>query len=97
MDLIADIGFKGDRAKARDTLGWEPKVPLRDGAERHLTLYLIFADRDYAGPGLLRLAEVLRTTAAENCAARQAAIDAASRHTAAAAKTQTKTSRRRAT
>ncbi len=35
-------------------------LPLREGAERSCELYLIFADRDYAGPGALRLAEIIR-------------------------------------
>jgi DNA-binding transcriptional LysR family regulator len=35
-------------------------LPLREGAVRSGTLYLFFADRDAAGPGLLRLAELLR-------------------------------------
>jgi len=53
--------------KIRDELdGGRLKVlPVREGQERFITLYLIFADRDYAGPGLLKLAELLRTHAAE--------------------------------
>lgn len=35
-------------------------LPLREGAERLATLYLMFADREAAGPGTLRLAEILR-------------------------------------
>ena len=35
-------------------------LPLREGAERYGTLYLIFADRDAAGPATLRLAEIIR-------------------------------------
>lgn len=35
-------------------------LPLREGAERIATLYLMYADRDAAGPGVLRLAELLR-------------------------------------
>lgn len=35
-------------------------LPLRDGAERFGSLYLIFADRDAAGPGARRLAEIIR-------------------------------------
>jgi DNA-binding transcriptional LysR family regulator len=35
-------------------------LPLREGAERFGNLYLVFADRDYAGPGALRLAEIIR-------------------------------------
>ncbi|HEU0278058.1 MAG TPA: LysR family transcriptional regulator [Rhodanobacteraceae bacterium] len=35
-------------------------LPLREGAERYAELYLIFPDRDYAGPGVTRLAALLR-------------------------------------
>ena len=35
-------------------------LPLREGAERWGSLYLVFADRDYAGPGALRLAQIIR-------------------------------------
>ncbi len=35
-------------------------LPLRGGRSRILQLYLIFADRDAAGPGTLRLAEIIR-------------------------------------
>src|SRR5262245_34847632 len=43
------------------------RVPLREGAERRGSLYLIFADRDAAGPGALRLAEIIRTMVKEEC------------------------------
>ena len=35
-------------------------LPLREGAERSAELYLIFADRDYAGLGAVRLAQIIR-------------------------------------
>ncbi|MEA3197919.1 MAG: hypothetical protein QOF32_1971 [Gammaproteobacteria bacterium] len=35
-------------------------LPMREGGERWGELYLVFADRDYAGPGALRLAEIIR-------------------------------------
>jgi len=35
-------------------------LPLREGGERMVELYLVFADRDYAGPGALRLADIIR-------------------------------------
>ena len=35
-------------------------LPMREGAQRSGELYLVFADRDYAGPGALRLAEIIR-------------------------------------
>lgn len=44
-------------------------LPLREGAERWATLYLAFADRDAAGPGLLRLAELIRAGIAARCPA----------------------------
>ena len=44
-------------------------LPLREGAERSGTLYLIFADRDYAGPGVHELADRLRTASTALAAA----------------------------
>ena len=42
-------------------------LPLREGGERWGELYLVFADRDYAGPGALRLAQLIREHVAEQC------------------------------
>jgi len=42
---------------------------LREGSVRVGTLYLIHADRDAAGPGVLRLAEIIRDTTASECKA----------------------------
>jgi len=42
-------------------------LPLREGGERWGELYLVFADRDYAGPGALRLAEIIRERVAGQC------------------------------
>lgn len=42
-------------------------LPLREGAERHGTLYLVFADRDTAGPGARRLAQIIRDEVASAC------------------------------
>jgi len=42
-------------------------LPLREGGERWGDLYLVFADRDYAGPGALRLADIIREHVAEQC------------------------------
>ena len=41
-------------------------LPLARGSERWSTLYLIYADEDSAGPGLRRLAEIIRH-AAKSC------------------------------
>jgi len=43
-------------------------LPLREGGERWSDLYLVFADRDYAGPGALRLAQIIREHVREQCA-----------------------------
>src|ERR1700677_4820800 len=42
-------------------------LPLREGGERWADLYLVFADRDYAGPGALRLAEIIRERVSGEC------------------------------
>jgi DNA-binding transcriptional LysR family regulator len=42
-------------------------LPLREGGERWGELYLVYADRDYAGRGALRLAQLIREQVAEQC------------------------------
>jgi DNA-binding transcriptional LysR family regulator len=42
-------------------------LPLREGGERWGELYLVFADRDYAGPGARRLAEIIREHVVGSC------------------------------
>jgi DNA-binding transcriptional LysR family regulator len=42
-------------------------LPLREGAEKAGTIYLIFADPEAAGPGTLRLAEIIRQAVAREC------------------------------
>jgi DNA-binding transcriptional LysR family regulator len=42
-------------------------LPLREGAERQGTLYLVFADRDTAGPGVQRLTQIIREQVASSC------------------------------
>ncbi|MGQ0619795.1 MAG: LysR family transcriptional regulator [Panacagrimonas sp.] len=58
--------------KIRDELaaGTLKPLPLREGQERIVTLYVIFADRDVAGPGSLRLVELLRETVSRECTLR---------------------------
>jgi DNA-binding transcriptional LysR family regulator len=55
--------------KIRDELaaGTLKPLPVREGGERLGTLYLIFADREHAGPATLRLAEIIRATTAAEC------------------------------
>jgi DNA-binding transcriptional LysR family regulator len=66
--------------KIRDELaaGTLKQLPMRDGGERFAELYLIFAERDYAGPGTLRLAEIIRESTAQACTKRAQPEDAKS-------------------
>ena len=43
------------------------------GSERYAELYLVFADREHAGPGALRLAEIIREMTASECKQHQKA------------------------
>jgi len=45
-------------------------LPLREGGERYVQLYLVYADRDGAGPGVLRLADIVRETVRRECVSR---------------------------
>jgi DNA-binding transcriptional LysR family regulator len=49
------------------------ELPLRDGGDRFVDLYLVFADREAAGPGTLRLAEIIRETTSGECRKARAA------------------------
>jgi hypothetical protein len=42
-------------------------LPLREGGEGLAQLYLVFADREAAGPGTLRLAAIIREMADAAC------------------------------
>lgn len=42
-------------------------LPLVEGAERYVTLYLVYADRETAGPGVRRLTEIIRQKVAATC------------------------------
>lgn len=55
--------------KLRDQLaaGTLKPLPMREGSERFAQLYLIFSDRDHAGPATLRLAEIIREQVAKEC------------------------------
>lgn len=46
-------------------------LPLRGGTERNIQMYLVFADRDTAGPGVLRLAEIIREEVGNECVRRR--------------------------
>lgn len=55
--------------KIREELaeGWLQPLNLREGSVRMGALYLVYADRDAAGPGVLRLAEIIRATVSSEC------------------------------
>ncbi|HQX24433.1 MAG TPA: LysR family transcriptional regulator [Pseudomonadota bacterium] len=57
--------------KIRDELaaGTLRPLPLREGGERAIDMYLVYADREAAGPGVRRLAELIRAGVAGDCAA----------------------------
>jgi DNA-binding transcriptional LysR family regulator len=42
-------------------------LPLREGPERYAQLYLVFGNRELAGPGALRLATLIREAVSELC------------------------------
>jgi DNA-binding transcriptional LysR family regulator len=59
--------FAEDTVRGELERGELKPLPLREGGERWGELYLVFADRDYAGPGARRLAEIIREHVAGSC------------------------------
>jgi DNA-binding transcriptional LysR family regulator len=59
--------FAEDAAREEIERGALAPLPLREGAEKFGSLYLMFADRDAAGPGALRFAAILREELAREC------------------------------
>ena len=59
--------FAEDTVRGELDRGVLKPLPLREGGERWTDLYLVFADRDYAGPGALRLAALIRENVTEQC------------------------------
>ena len=56
-----------DRIREELKAGALKALPLREGGERFAELYLIFADREHAGPATLRLAKIIREAVAREC------------------------------
>ncbi|QLH38395.1 MAG: LysR family transcriptional regulator [Defluviicoccus sp.] len=65
--------FPEDRIRDELADGRLKPLPLREGGERWVQLYLVLADADFAGPGTRRLAEVIRDAVAADCAERHPA------------------------
>lgn len=59
--------FPEEKIRAEMAQGLLKPLPLRGGRERDAPIYLIFTDRDAAGPATLRLAEIVREEVARNC------------------------------
>lgn len=56
-----------DKVRHELDAGLLKPLPLRGGRDRYVDHYLIFADRDAAGPGVARLAAVIRENTATAC------------------------------
>lgn len=70
--LCAGYGFSwlpAERIQRELADGRLKPLPLREGQERWADIYLIIADPDFAGPGVKRLAEILRARVGAACAA----------------------------
>src|SRR3984957_5080509 len=59
--------FAQDTIRSELEQGLLKPLPLREGAELYAELYLVFADRDYAGPGAQRLADIIRDQVKAAC------------------------------
>jgi DNA-binding transcriptional LysR family regulator len=59
--------FAQDTIRTELEQGLLKPLPLREGAELFVELYLVYADRDYAGPGAQRLAGILRDQVKAAC------------------------------
>jgi DNA-binding transcriptional LysR family regulator len=59
--------FPEETVRSEFEAGTLRPLPLREGGERWADLYLVFADRDYAGRGALRLAEIIRRHVGQEC------------------------------
>lgn len=59
--------FPEEKIRAELAEGVLKPLPLRGGAERTVQVHLLFPDRDAAGPGALRLAEIIREQVGSAC------------------------------
>lgn len=71
--------FPEERIRPELEQGVLKPLPLAEGVERYVELYLVISDPEFAGPGTLRLAEIVRAAVADSCpqAARAAPAAAA--------------------
>jgi DNA-binding transcriptional LysR family regulator len=59
--------FSEDTIRNELDQGLLKPLPMREGGEMVAQLYLMYADRDEAGPGALRLAEIIRAEVKSTC------------------------------
>jgi DNA-binding transcriptional LysR family regulator len=59
--------FAQDTIRAELEQGLLKPLPMREGGERFAQLYLVYADHDYAGPGVRRLAGIIRDEVKAAC------------------------------
>lgn len=59
--------YPEERIRSELHAGTLQPLRLREGSERFAPLYLVFADRDNAGPGTLRLAAIIRELVESEC------------------------------
>lgn len=55
------------RIQAELAAGTLAPLPMKEGGRREVQLFLVLADPDFAGPGALRLAEILRNSVHREC------------------------------
>jgi len=59
--------FPEERIRPELTQGLLKPLPLAEGVERFAELYLVVPDPEFAGPGTLRLAQIVREAVAASC------------------------------
>jgi len=77
--------YPEDKIREELNTGVLKSLNLREGSMRVRPLYLVFADRDAAGPGVLRLADIIRAAVAKECP--PSMLDAAPRKLVTTSKT----------
>jgi DNA-binding transcriptional LysR family regulator len=63
--------FPEERIRAELESGTLKPLPLREGRERFIEIYLVLADPEFAGPGVRRLAQILTETIKSACTRRK--------------------------
>ncbi|HYN14040.1 MAG TPA: LysR substrate-binding domain-containing protein, partial [Burkholderiales bacterium] len=59
--------YAEEKIRSELAAGTLKPLPLREGAQRFAQLYLVYADRENAGPGVLRLAEIIHQMVNAEC------------------------------